>query len=129
MINEVEMEIVQLYIAKSKRKRVMWELGNPKRRKEIMVQRLLFLNTWKPECLHPIEYMPKEELEKYLYKLSGNRRAYFIGDNNDIGYLSLQDAVSKADDGAWCVIYCGNGYGYFQGEAEIAKQPRYLLYN
>ena len=43
-----------------------------------------------------------------------------------IGYLPVERAVemSIADI---CIIYCGNGIGYYQGEQEYGPPPRYKL--
>ena len=47
MPNKIEQEIVQTYIVKNKRKRILWELDNPKTRKDILFNRFLKINTWK----------------------------------------------------------------------------------
>jgi len=52
---------------------------------------------------------------------------YFIGESY-IGTLPLKEAVKKAGTGEICIIYCGNGIGYYQGEQECGKPPRFLLF-
>lgn len=79
---------------------------------------------FKQDCLYLVEYMDPRGMEEYLYKLSGTREVYYMGDLF-IGKLSLKDAVDRAD-GDVCIIYCGNGIAYYQGEEDMAAPPRYL---
>lgn len=51
---------------------------------------------------------------------------YFIGEDY-IGDLSLKEAVERASEGEICIIYCGEGIGYYQGEQEKGAPPRFML--
>lgn len=70
--------------------------------------------------------MPADELETNLYKLSKNNVVYFIGASY-VGELSLKEAVEKVSCGEICIMYCGNGIGYYQGEEDCSNTPRYFL--
>ena len=61
-----------------------------------------------------------------MYQLNKSKEVYFIGASY-VGELSLKGAVEKASCGEICVIYCGNGIGYYQGEEDRANTPRYFL--
>ena len=54
-------------------------------------------------------------MQTYLYNLSKKSNVYFIGEDY-IGDLSLKEAVERASEGEICIIYCGEGIGYYQGE-------------
>ena len=128
MPNNIEEEIVQTYIVKNKRKRILWELDNPKKREYILFNRFLGIDNWKKGCLQPVEYLTSEKLSYYLAEKSRKKEVYFIGEDY-IGPLSIKDAVERTEMGEWCMIYCGNGYGYFQGEGGCIKPARYLLHS
>lgn len=59
----------------------------------------------------------KEAMKNYLHKLSGAENVYFIGEDY-IGKMLLEQAAERANEGEICIIYCGNGIGYYQGEQE-----------
>lgn len=126
MINSVELEIVKMYITKSKQERIIWELSNLKKRETIMIQRLVSPEVFEKSCMRLVEYMSPEKLKMYLFQLSRAKEVYYIGEDY-IGQLSLDKATMKANTGEVCIIYCGNGIGYYQGEQECGKPPRYLL--
>lgn len=128
MPNKIEQEIVQTYIVKNKRKRILWELDNPKKREYILFNRFLGIDNWKKGCLQPVEYLTSEKLSYYLAEKSKKKEVYFIGEDY-IGLLPIKDAVERTRKGEWCMIYCGNGYGYFQGEGGCIKPARYLLHS
>ena len=128
MPNKIEQEIVQTYIVKNKRKRILWELDNPKKREYILFNRFLRIDNWKKGCLQPVEYLTSEKLSYYLAEKSKKKEVYFIGEDY-IGSLPIKDAVERTRKGEWCMIYCGNGYGYFQGEGGCIKPARYLLHS
>lgn len=128
MPNKIEQEIVQTYIVKNKRKRILWELDNPKKREYILFNRFLGIDNWKKGCLQPVEYLTSEKLSYYLAEKSKKKEVYFIGEDY-IGSLPIKDAVERTRKGEWCMIYCGNGYGYFQGEGGCIKPARYLLHS
>ena len=122
---KVEEEIIKMYIKKEKQDRLLWELKSPKKR-DTVFWHFAGPNCFKGACLQPVAYMSSDEMTKYLFQLGNMRDVYFIGESY-IGILSLEQAVAKAHKGEICIIYCGKGLGYYQGEQEIGKPPRYLL--
>ena len=118
-------EFIKRFVISNKKERLIWELESPKKRKDIF-WRFSGSNIFKDECLQKTDYMPVDELEAELYQLSKTRVVYFIGASY-VGELSLKEAVEKASCGEICVIYCGNGIGYYQGEEDRANTPRYFL--
>ncbi len=125
-INSVEQEMVKDFVDKNKQERIIWELSNSEKRKRIMINRFAGPNLLKRNCMREINYMSAKEMEKYFMQLRGGKDVYFIGESY-IGALSLKEAVICADRGEICIIYCGEGIGYYQGEEEGGKIPRFLL--
>lgn len=123
---DIEYEIVKKYVKKNKQKRIIWEFSNSKKRRDVIWKFFAGPDIFKENCLHPIKYMSDSEMEQYLYQLSGSKNVYYIGEGY-IGELLLKQAVKGANRGEICIIYCGDGIGYYQGEQEIGKPPRYLL--
>lgn len=123
--SKLEEEIIRKYIVKEKRERLIWELSNSKKRNTVFWH-FAGPKYFKRECLQPISYMTGNTMSSYLLKLSEAKNVYFIGENY-IGVLSLEEAVNKAQTGEICIIYCGKGLGYYQGEEENGKTPRFLL--
>ena len=124
-MKEVIEEITKKYIKKNKQDRILWEFNNPKKRNTV-IYRMHRPDIFKESCLQPVEYMPKETMKEYFYRVSDDRTVYFIGEGY-VGNLSIEQAVERANEGEICIIYCGNGIGYYQGEQEIGKPPRFLL--
>lgn len=124
-IDGVEQEIIKKYVDKNKQERILWELDNPKKRGNVF-WKFAGSDIFKKDCLQPVEYMSSDEMERHLFKLSGVRDIYFIGEDY-IGELSLKEAVKRAGTGEICIIYCGNGIGYYQGEQDSGKPPRFML--
>ena len=77
MPNKIEQEIVQTYIVKNKRKRILWELDNPKKREYILFNRFLGIDNWKKGCLQPVEYLTSEKLSYYLAEKSKKKEVYW----------------------------------------------------
>ena len=44
-----------------------------------------------------------------------------------IGEIDIRHAAFNANRGEICLIYCGDGRGYYQGEECDGKPPRYIL--
>ena len=103
MNKETEVEIIKKFIVKNKQERI------------------------KKEILYPSTYKDAEHLEKVLYEMSGTRECYVIGECY-IGTMQLRQACEEAWQGGICIIYCGNGIGYYQGEQEYGTPPRFLLH-
>lgn len=127
MIDDVEREIVKMYISKSKQERIIWELSKPQKRQKIMIQRFATPEIFEKSCMQVVEYMSPDSLKMYLFQLSRAKEVYYIGEDY-IGKLSLDQATVRANSGELCIIYCGNSIGYYQGEQEYGKPPRYLLH-
>ena len=125
MINGVELEIVKMFVAKSKQERIIWEFGKPEKRQNIMLRRFAGPEIFDGNCIQLVEYMPPQTLKNCLSHLSNAKEVYYIGEDY-IGKLSLDQAALRANTGEICIIYCGNGIGYYQGE-ECGRPPRYLL--
>ncbi len=124
-MKKIENEIVQKYVVSNKQERIKWELSNSKKR-EAISKHFHKPTIFKTECLYPINYMDKTEMQTYLYNLSKKSNVYFIGEDY-IGDLSLKEAVERASEGEICIIYCGEGIGYYQGEQEKGAPPRFML--
>ena len=118
-------EFIKKFVISNKQERLIWELGNPKKRKDIF-WRFAGSNIFKDGCLREADCMTVDELEAKLYQLGKNKVVYFIGESC-VEEITLREATEKADCGEICVIYCGNGKGYYQGEPEYVKTPRYFL--
>ena len=122
---KLEEEIIKKYIIKEKQDRLLWEFNNPKKRNTVFWH-FAGPNFFKSECLHSLAYMSSDVMKRYLQQLSNAKNVYFVGESY-IGALSLEQAVTKAQTGEICIIYCGKGIGYYQGEQENGKPPRFLL--
>lgn len=118
-------EFIKRFVISNKQERLIWELESSKKRKDIF-WRFSGSNIFKDEFLQKTDYMLVDELETKLYQLSKNNVVYFIGESY-VGEISLKEAVEKVSYGEICVIYCGNGIGYYQGEEDRANTPRYFL--
>ncbi len=125
-VNETEIEIIKKFVINNKQDRLIWELSNPKKRSKMVFQRLHDYSIFKNGCLQPVNYMWPDKLEECLLQLSGAREVYYMG-LHYIGKLSLRDAVMKADECDICIIYCGNGVGYYQGEQSYGGTPRFIM--
>lgn len=125
MLNQTEVEIIKTYVIKNKQDRLLYELSNPQKRTDV-IWRFAGIDIFKKECLKEVDYMSCKELKQCLFRLSGANEVYYIG-LNYLGILSMEEAVKNANTGDICIIYCGNGIGYYQGEQECVKPPRYLL--
>ena len=60
---------------------------------------------------------------KYLFELSAASDVYYMGESY-IGHLFLEQA---AEIGVVCIIQCGKGIGYYQGEPGYGAPPRFML--
>lgn len=125
MIKQIETEIIKTYVKESKQKRLLWELDSPSQRASV-IWKFAGSELFKRECLSPTKYMSADTMKQYFSKLTNNNQVYFIGEDY-IGRLTLQQAIQRAQEGEICIIYCGNGNGYYQGEQSKGAPPRYLL--
>ncbi|MBQ7916947.1 MAG: RHS repeat-associated core domain-containing protein, partial [Firmicutes bacterium] len=125
MINPVEEEIVRGYVKDNKQERLLWELNSPKKRKTV-IWKFADSEVFKSNCLNPVKYMSAKQIEKHFSPILTASNVYFIGEDY-IGQLTLQQAAQRAQEGEICIIYFGNGIGYYQGEQCTGKPPRFLL--
>lgn len=125
MINPVEEEIVRVYVKENKQERLLWELNSPKKRNTV-IWKFADSEVFKSNCLNPVKYMSAKQIEKHFSPILNTSNVYFIGEDY-IGQLTLQQAAQRAQEGEICIIYFGNGTGYYQGEQCSGKPPRFLL--
>lgn len=121
----IEREIVKKYVKKNKQERIIYELDNPKKREHI-IWKFAGTGLLKPECLRPVGYMSCKEMVNCLFELGEAQEVYFWGESY-VGILALKQAVELAHIGEICIIYCGKGIAYYQGEQEKGRPPRFLL--
>lgn len=126
MINDIELEIINKFVNKSKQERIIYELSNSKKREYIMMNRFAGSEIFKNSCLQVTESKSLEKVQSELVQLSNTEKVYFMGETC-IGELSLIQAIKKVAMGEICIIYCGNGIGYYQGEQNFGSPPRYFL--
>ena len=121
----IETEIIKLFVQKQYQKRLLYEISS---KKEYDIIRCHFYTEYKfkKECLEKVSYMGDENLEKYLFQLSGKKDIYFMGINTR-EKMPLKEAVKRINHFEDGIIYCGNGIGYYQGEEELSDTPRYIL--
>ncbi len=120
-----EEEIIKKFIVKDKQDRLLWEFSNLKKRDSV-IWHFSGPKYFKHQCLHVTAYMSRDVMQKYLLQHTDSKVVYFIGESH-IGFLSVEQAVTKAQTGEICILYCGNGIGYYQGEQENGSPPRFLL--
>lgn len=70
--------------------------------------------------------MSIDEMEIFFLRRFKVKTVYFIGESH-IGELPLKEALKKVTAGEICILYCGNGRGYYQGEQEFGSTPRFHL--
>ena len=123
--SSIEGEIIKNFRKKNKQDRIIWELNNPKKR-EMVFWKFAHPNLFDENCMCTIGYMDSSKLYEYLFKLSGSKNIYYLGESY-IGELLLEKAVELVEIGEICIIYCGNGIGYYQGESDMGNRQRYIL--
>lgn len=123
---DIEKEIVDNYYQKWCKKRLKWELETPRRRSDA-VWKMRLMKYLEEKKLHPIEYLPEKELKKKILELGGTKKAYLIS-IYFIGELSVEEGIREARrDDMGCILYFGNGVGYYH-EGELEKRPpEYIL--
>lgn len=121
----IEKEIIKKFIVKNKQERIIWELQSDRKRGDVF-WRFADPNILKKKCKYEICFINRDEMKKYFGKVSTTGIVYFISESC-VGELLLSEAIRKIYDGEICIMYCGKGIGYYQGEEEYGKRPRYLL--
>ena len=84
------------------------------------------INEYKYDLVNFLKYMTPNELEKYLSRFVHTKNVYYLGEDY-IGEMTLKESLERINMGAICIIYCGNGIGYYQGEEDQGHRPRCLL--
>ena len=125
MIAPIELEVIRSFVKESKQDRIIWELNSPRKRDSV-IWKFVGPEIFKNNCLIPTVYMSAIQLEKHLAPMLTRKNVYYIGEGF-IGELTLNQAARKAQEGVICIIYCGNGIGYYQGVLSIGRPPRYML--
>ena len=125
MNKSIEEEIVRYYIKENKQERILWELNSPKKRKDI-IWKFAGTDLFKMQHMKATRFLSATSLKEHLFQISKNQTVYFLGEDY-IGQLSITQAVQRALQGEVCIIYCGQGYGYYQGEQVSGSPPRYFL--
>lgn len=118
-------EFIKIFVRSNKQERLIYELQNPRKR-ETLFWHFAGSDIFKTEYLYEVEYMPGDDLADMLYQFGKSKEVFFIG-SSFVGETSLKEAVEKASSGEICIIYCGSGKGYHQGEEERSKAERYFL--
>ena len=125
MNKKIEIEIIKKFVVKNKQERIIWELSSEKRRQNV-IWHFDHPSFFKKDILYPTTYMDSKKMEKKLYEMSGSKECYYIGETY-IGNMHLKQAGEEAWEGGICIIYCGKGIGYYQGEQEYGAPPRFRL--
>lgn len=128
--DEIEKEILDNFVIKGKRKRIMWELRSEKKRNFAM-WRFAHPHLLKPECIKPVKYSDPESIKEYLFKVKNYKEVYYFG-YSFAGLVDVNQAAEMASEDLCCIIYCGEGFGYYRGEQYEgngigAAPPRFLL--
>lgn len=121
--NQIEIEIVKKFIRKNKQERILWELSSPKNRENIAYH-FDTPDIFSSECLYPVSLDEKWMMADY-FERKGILQVYYIG-MNYVGQLTVKEALEESCCDI-CIIYYGNGIGYYQGEEAKGGPPRYLL--
>ena len=126
MINNIELEIIETFIKRDRQERIIYELGNVKKRDTILIRRFAGPDVFKQDCLRPLDDLSPSKIWEYLFQIGNNRKVFFIGEERS-EELTLEEAVTRAQAGEFCIIYYGNGRGFYQGEQEFGNTHRFML--
>ena len=91
---KIEEEIIQKFIVKEKRDRLIWELSNSKKRNTVFWH-FAGPKYFKQECLQSVAYMSENTMMSYLLKFRETKNVYFIGEN----YRQSSKFRSSGSDG------------------------------
>lgn len=122
----LEKEIVDNYYQKWCRKRIKWELETPRKRKDA-IWKMRLVKYLEESTMYLIEYLTVEELKDKVLELGGKSQSYLIS-VGFVGELNFEEAIEMArNDDMGCILYFGNGVGYYH-EGELDKfPPEYIL--
>ena len=124
-MNNIEKEIVNHFIIKNRQERLLWELNSPRKRNQVFWQ-FAGPKLFKKECIDFVDYMSSDQIEKFAFTHTTTKNVYYIGEDY-IGELSIKQAIDNVNLGMICIVYFGNGFGFYQGEEEHGNRPRCLL--
>ncbi len=114
----VEQEIISLFFPKNKRKRIRYELSkvdlnDPDSFGDFHWRNLHSSNNINLKGLYAEDSCLSES---ELHNFAGKDPVYYMG-LDYYGWLSVNEAFEKAfHESHMCLIYCGNGVAYYQGE-------------
>lgn len=126
----IEKEIVELFVQKKVRKRVEYELSSKKKRINAFFRLNHSKLTLNQKTIHPIHKAdPDDVIQKLIELGASENKAYFMGYTEEDGsYVTLAEAIDMAFKfGMPVIVYCGNGIGYIQGEQMYGPAERFLL--
>ena len=123
---KIEKEIVGYYYQRWCKKRINWELETPRKRDD-GIWKVRSIKYLEEKTMYPVEYLALEKLKDKIIKLGGREPAYLIS-LSFVGELSIDEGIKMArNDDMGCVLYFGNGVGYYH-EGELEKFPQeYIL--
>ena len=121
MNSNIEEEIVDSYYQKRCRERIKWELKTPRRRDD-GIWKMRLKKYLDEDKMHHLEYLSIEQLKKKILKLGGKETAYLIS-IYFVGEINIAEGIEKArNDDMGCILYFGNGIGYYH-EGELGINP------
>ena len=124
---KMEQEFVQLFVKKSRQERILWEIGSKKYQDHVIAARFHDTENFQIAYLRPLDYHLLDQLYALLHPYCADDKIYYMG-GRCIALLPLDSACDYAERGDICILYCGNGVGYYQGEQSYGPPPRYLLW-
>lgn len=121
----IEREIIKSFFLKNKQDRLIWELNNPRKRKRF-VDRIAHPTYIDESCMKVSEMNSLEEVKHFLQNISGTNEIYMIGESY-IGEITIDNAINYLRRNEICILYCGNGIGYYQPEENYGDFKKYIL--
>ena len=113
--NQIEKEIISLFVRKNKRKRIRWELARKEKRENVLWMRFNHEHNLMDDCMIEVDQLSYGQIKKILFEMSKAKDVYYMGED-EIRCMDLNEAINRASEGEICLIYCGNGIGYYRGE-------------
>ena len=121
---QIEKEMVEYFIIKSRKKRTQWELENARSR-NYGVSRFvngIYLNT---EMFIALDNQDDESVLGMIKKMGGTDKAYVMS-SSQCEYFPARKGLALARYYECMFAYFGNGVGYYHEEWEGGKKGEYL---
>ena len=122
---EIEKEIIKFFFLKNKQERLIWELSDPGKRKSFR-DRIAHPTLFDERYLYVSEMNNMDCLKLFLQEKSRKKEIYMIGESH-IGEITIDDAIALLKKNEICILYCGNGVGYYQPEEDYGHFEKYIL--